>query len=428
MQPEKLVRKALKRHGEFLEVCGRRLKLGDLGRVAVVGAGKAGRGMAVGVEKGLGDDIVDEKVLGWVNVPAGSVADLRRIHLHAARPETLNEPTEAGVEGSRRIIEIAAGLTEGDLCIVLLSGGGSALLPYPVPFVPLADKQAITRLLSENGATIQELNAVRARLSRIKGGGLARASRAGSTVALIISDVVGDPIESIASGPTALHSKAHLNPLEILGRIVPDPPGPPSSVISFLRTRETEPPPTPGKVENHIIGNNELALRASAAEAERLGYRVVLEGSENTGEANSVGRSLADRCRNTLRSLGRDSAPVCLLSGGEPIVELSPTDRPRKGGRNQQLVLAALQELWIVGLEGITILSGGTDGEDGPTDAAGAFADEKVRREARSRGLEPAPFLEINDSYGFFKRADGLFLTGPTGTNVMDLRVALIRS
>ena len=199
---ERLVHNSIFRADDELTVCGHRFQISALQRIVVVGAGKAGAGMAAAVEEALGEDLVMEKVRGWVNVPADCLRPLAKIQLHAARPAGVNEPTLEGVEGSERILKMVSELTSDDLCLVLISGGGSALLPAPKPPLTLNDKQAVTRFLMNNGATIQELNAVRKRLSRIKGGNLARASRAGQLISLIISDIVGDPLDMIASGPT----------------------------------------------------------------------------------------------------------------------------------------------------------------------------------------------------------------------------------
>jgi hydroxypyruvate reductase len=200
-------------------------------------------------------------------------------------------------------------------------------------------------------------------------------------------------------------------------------------VLDFLEhaARSTAPQaPFPNNVFNHVIGNNATALSAARRTAESLGYRVLSFGSDNQGEVNAEGRALAERCC-ALRD-GREPVPLpaCILSGGEPVVHLADSDRPRKGGRNQQLVLAALEALKTSGMEGMVILSGGTDGEDGPTDAAGAWADQGVWNEARRAGIDPRSYLEVNDSYHFFERLGSLLKTGPTHTNVMDLRVALV--
>jgi glycerate-2-kinase len=395
----------------------------------VVGAGKAGAGMAAAIEDVLAGSRLAARVVGWVNVPADCVRPLGSIHLHAARPAGVNEPTEAGVEGARQILNIVSELGRHDLCLVLLSGGGSALLPAPKPPITLDDKQAVTRFLMHSGATIDELNAVRKRLSLVKGGGLARTSRAGHLVALIISDVVGDALGTIASGPTYADVTTDAAALAVLEKFRAGPPAVPQRVLDYLhraaRTPQPLPPPL-GNVANHIIGRNATAVAAAAIKAEQLGYRVTSLGSDNRGEASAEGRDLARRCV-ALRDRGEeDRRPVCVLSGGEPIVQLSETDRPRKGGRNQQLVLASLDALKDDGMRRLAILSGGTDGEDGPTDAAGAWADAPLLARAARQGLDPRPFLDINDSYNFFRQCGGLLMTGPTHTNVMDLRVALV--
>ena len=425
---ERLVGNAVRREGERLVVCDREYDIAELGRIAVVGAGKAGAGMAAGLERALGEE--HEKVVGWVNVPADCVRPLRRIHLHAARPAGVNEPTEAGVEGAARILEIVSQLGPGDLCIVLLSGGGSALLPAPAEGMSLADKQAVTRLLMSAGATIHELNCVRKELSRIKGGGLARAAAgAGEVVTLIISDVVGDPLDVIASGPTVEARSTAADALAVLRRYAPEREAVPEAIWERLERAAAGPgrsEPPISNVRNYVIGSNAVALKASADCAESLGYEVHSLGSANEGEARQIGRELAELCRKIRDRSDPLSPPACVLSGGEPVVHLVPTDRPRKGGRNQEVALAAVEHLREDGLERIVVLSGGTDGEDGPTDAAGGIADAEVLAAARAAGLDPAEFLAINNAYPFFDRTGGLLKTGPTHTNVMDVRVGLV--
>jgi hydroxypyruvate reductase len=412
-----------------LAVVDHRFDVSALRRIVVLGGGKAGAGMAAAVECVLGDELVDHKVSGWVNVPADCVRPLRKIHLHASRPAGINEPTEAGVIGARQILSLARQSTADDLCLVLLSGGGSALLPAPKPPLTLADKLAVTRFLTDSGATIEELNTVRKRLSLIKGGGLARASGAGHLIALIISDIVGDPLDLIASGPTCADSTTNADALGVLRKFHAQPPDVPETVLSFLArdARKTEPDtPLDRSVANYIVGNNALALRAAARRAGQLGYVVQSLGSDNRGEANEQGRNLAERCVAIRDAAEFRQRPVCLLSGGEPVVRLSKTVKPGRGGRNQQLVLAALMALHADGMDHIAILAGGTDGEDGPTDAAGAWADAAILRRASEQGLNPQPYLDRNDAYTFFQQLGGLFKTGPTHTNVMDLRVALV--
>ena len=450
----RLMRQAVQSDARQLTVCGETWLWSDLGRLIVIGAGKAGAGMAGALEEILGPEIVQQRVTGWVNVPADCVRGLRRITLHPGRPAGVNEPTAEGLFGSERILELAHSLRPDDLCLVLISGGGSALLPAPVAGISLGDQQAVTRFLMSSGATINELNTVRKRLSRIKGGGLALAcgnvqvgnqgadtprSPAGGglaaaggqsrVVSLIISDVVGDPLDIIASGPTVLDTSSPRQALEILKKFGAAPPHVPQAVFDVLEQaaqRWSAPLPLPDTIRNVVIGNNAVALSAAAARAVELGYRVESLGSDNQGEASAVGRELARRCLAERATTSRPR-PVCLLSGGEPIVHLTATARPRRGGRNQQLVLAALLELESAGLEDIALLAGGTDGEDGPTDAAGALLDSEVRNQALSRDLDPQDFLQRCDAYSFFEPCGGLVLTGPTHTNVMDLRVALVR-
>lgn len=429
VRSESLMHRAMHRGPESLTICGCEYALDRIGRICVVGAGKAGAGMAAALEEILGPELVDERVTGWINVPADCVRPLRRIHLHAARPAGLNEPTEEGVAGSRQILEIVQNLEHDDLCLVLISGGGSALLPAPVTGISLADKQAVTRFLMKSGANISELNTVRKQLSQINGGGLARAIRAGATLTLIISDVVGDPLDIIGSGPTVADPSTPAQALEVLSRFNAKPPEVPKSVFDVLERRAHAgdgPLPIPGSVSNHVIGNNALAVAAAAQKSTALGYQVEILGSGEQGEANAVGRELAEACLAVRSRSSSGATRHCLISGGEPVVRLTSRESPGKGGRNQQLVLAGMQRLWDESPDGIALLSGGTDGEDGPTDAAGACVDAELIHKARERQLDPADYLERNDAYSFFDPIGGLIKTGPTNTNVMDLRVALV--
>lgn len=436
-----------------LWIAGLRISMPPAGRIEVVGAGKAGAGMASGIEAALSSTNLADRVSGWVNVPADCVRPLRHIHLHAARPAGLNEPTQDAVQGTQEILRRVQSLSASDVCIVLLSGGASALLCSPAPGISLSDKLSVTRALAGTGAPIHELNLVRTQLSQVKGGRLATACSAGTLVALIISDVIGDPLEVIGSGPTTpgvSHAAAALQVMrdrELLERIPP-------RVIAFLERQAdaahtTDPDaefPRTRTVVNRIIASNTMAIAAAAVKAKALGYEVQSLGSANAGEAAEEGRRLIDRLLAIpAESVGmsQESAlghqrRVCILSGGEPTVNLSVSGTASgilaahsvaaaRGGRNQELVLAAVASRrdsadW----KNVALLSAGTDGEDGPTDAAGAIADETVIARIAASGLDPHDYLARHDSYSFFDSVDGLFKTGPTHTNVMDLRVGLV--
>jgi len=422
---ESLVRDALRVEGSTLVVGDDRLELEAIGRIVVVGAGKAGAGMAAAVEEVLGERLLDEKrVTGWVNVPDHCVRSLARIRLHGARPAGVNEPTPAGAAGSAAILKLVQSLAPDDLCLCLISGGGSALMPAPVEAITLEDKLAITRHLSSAGANIKQLNTVRKQLSRIKGGGLMRACRAGRLVALIISDVLGDPLDVIASGPTVEDSSSPQAALDVLETFGAREAGIRPAVFEYLRGKQGARPAAPTcRVANLVIGNNATAVDAAGREAERLGYSpAVLSADKSEGPAEGVGRHLADM------ALKMRDEPVCdcLVSGGEPVVKLIESEKRGLGGRSQQLVLAALERLWGDGAQGIALLSGGTDGEDGPTDAAGAVLDASILSAARQHDLDPADYLARNDAYRFFQPLGGLIKTGPTHTNVCDVRVVVV--
>ncbi|MBC7821790.1 MAG: glycerate-2-kinase family protein, partial [Planctomycetaceae bacterium] len=233
---DRLVRNVVSCDSRTLSVCGESFAVGSLGGIIVLGTGKAGAGMASAIEAALGEELVDAKVTGWVNVPADCVRPLRRVVLHAARPAGVNEPTEEGVFGTQRILELAHNSGPNDVVLVLISGGGSALAPAPVPGISLADKQAVTRFLMRSGASIQELNTVRKHLSLFKGGGLARAtSHARAVITLIISDVIGDPLDVIASGPTVEDTSTVADALAVLERFGAQPPQVPESIFTVLR-------------------------------------------------------------------------------------------------------------------------------------------------------------------------------------------------
>ena len=430
-QSDALVREHVRIEEDWLHVGDESLRLAEVGRIVVVGAGKAGAGMAAGLEAALGQRLLREKqVTGWINVPADCVRVLSAIHLHAARPAGVNEPTADGAHGAQKMIELVQSLTPADLCLCLISGGGSALLPLPVDGVSLADKQQLTRHLSGRGANIRELNTVRKQLSQIKGGGLARACRAGQLISLIISDVLGDPLDVIASGPTVADAATPQEALAVLEKFDPQRELPPA-LYSYLESAATSPPPdTQTKVANLVIGNNAVAVDAAGCEAERRGYsHAMTAATELEPEAEVIGQLHAEQAIAMLSQPGPDA----LITGGEPVVTLAPPHVRGSGGRNQQVVLAACVRLLENAkstsknpLAGTLILSGGTDGEDGPTDAAGALIDEQTFVRMNELGLDPRSFLARNDAYSFFSQVGGLIKTGPTHTNVCDLRVVLV--
>ncbi len=430
VRAEPLVRRTIQIDGDQLVIDDHAWHRADFDRIIVVGGGKAGTAMANGLVNAIGDWL---PITGWINVPQGTEADVAGVTIHAGRPAAVNEPTAEGVFGASQILERVAQAGPRDLCFALISGGGSALLPAPIEGISLHDKQQVTRLLSSRGANITELNTVRKHLSRIKGGGLLRACRAGQLITLILSDVLGDPLDVIASGPTVVDSSRADDALEVLAKFDPEK-SLPQRVYGCLRQRAAaaiENPPTV-PVMNLVIGNNAVAVDHAGIRAEQLGYNHVMQSARRCeGTAEEVGRHLAEMTIQMLRPQTNSHQTDCLITGGEPVVELAPPDRRGKGGRNQQLVLAAYERLRRELSPGewrqVCLLSGGTDGEDGPTDAAGALIDATVHARATGLGLDVRDHLERNDAYAFFQSVDGLLLTGPTGTNVCDVRVAVVQ-
>lgn len=424
---EQLVRGALKADSSSVVIGDQILSLKADSRIIVIGGGKAGAGMASGIEAVMKNAGLLDRVDGWINVPEDCVRPLHRLHLHGARPAGVNEPTQAGVDGTSEILRIIENARDTDICLCLISGGGSALLTAPIDGVSLEDKQQITRLLSENGANIEQLNTVRKQLSKVKGGRLRDACNAGQMATLVISDVLGDPLDVIASGPTVENSTRASDALSILQQLNLTAITP-TSIISALKQQATEDSQlntgnTASQV--HIIGNIQTAVAAATAKAQSLGYEVKsIANTSFEGEVNDVAKDHA----NWIQENARSNHKRALITGGEPVVTLSDPNSRGKGGRNQQLVLAALVEISKHGAwpAKAVLISGGTDGEDGPTDAAGAKLCIEHLQTPISESLEPEPYLRNNDAYHFFEQIDGLIKTGPTHTNVCDIRVALI--
>jgi glycerate 2-kinase len=395
-------------------------------RLLVVGAGKAGAAMSAALEEVFAPHMA--KMTGIVNVPADTVRMLRRIELHAARPAGSNHPTADGVAGAERMLELVADAGPDDVAICLLSGGGSALLPAPAAGVTLAEKQAVTKLLHACGATIHEMNAVRKHLSRIKGGRLAQSFAGRALFSLVISDVVGDPLDVIASGPTAADLSTFADAMYVLDkyRLTEHVP---SAVTDRLRRGaageiEETLKELPANVRNLVLGNNDVALKAAAERAASLGYRVLNLGSFIEGETREVAVVAAGIVRAIRAQRSPVAPPACVLIGGETTVTLG--DSSGKGGRNQEFVLSLLTKLGAAGMKDVAILSGGTDGEDGPTDAAGAVADAETLGTIARRGLDLMSALAKHDAYPLFDVCGALLRTGSTNTNVMDVRVILV--
>jgi glycerate 2-kinase len=406
-----------------------RAALASARRILVVGGGKAGAAMAAGAEAALASELA--RVVGVINVPASAVRPLAAIRLYAARPDGSNHPTAEGVAGVRDILALARSATPEDVCLCLLSGGGSALLPAPADGLTLADKQKVTQLLHACGATIGEMNCVRKHLSAVKGGRLAEAFfTAGGRhlTTLVISDVVGDPLDVIASGPTVTDPTSFADALAVLERHHLSERVPVAVLQRLQQGRDGaigETPKTlPGSARTLIIGNNARALAAASQTAEQLGYPVLNLGSYIEGETRTVATALAGIARSVRIDGQPERAPLCILSGGETTVTLPPGHG--RGGRNQEFVLAAALHLGGEGLRDVVVLSGGTDGEDGPTDAAGALADAGTLERAKRQGLDANAFLSRHDAYPFFAATGDLLQTGLTGTNVMDVRVLLL--
>ena len=395
----------------------RRRDLDHFERIFVVGAGKAGGIMAHAAERVLGRRIT----AGCVAVKDGDPAKSRRIDL---RPCGHPVPDERGVAAAARITELCAAAGAGDLVVCLLSGGASALLPAPVPPVTLAEKQETTKLLLACGANIHQINTVRKHISTLKGGHMAKLAVPARVVSLILSDVVGDQLDVIGSGPAAPDASTFADALAVLdlynlrARV-------PKSVREELESgRAEDETPKPGdplftRVENVIVGSNQKSLEAAAAKAKTLGYRTMILASTIEGETRDVARMHAAIARQIRVSGQPLRPPACVISGGETTVTIRGAG---KGGRNQEFALAAAID--IAGLKDTLVLSAGTDGTDGPTDAAGALADGNTCERSNS---DPVQALARNDSYPFFSELGDLVITGSTGTNVMDLHLLLVR-
>ena len=406
-----------------LIISDRQFNLNDYDRIIVVGAGKAVAPMAKAVEDLLGDRISD----GVIVVKDEHGLPLKKIKIcEASHPV----PDERGVQGTEEILSLVETAGKRDLIICLISGGGSALLIAPAGDISLEDKQNATKLLLACGATIHEFNAVRKHLSRAKGGRLAQLAYPATVTSLILSDVVGDDLDVIASGPTVPDSSTFHDAEQILKDYgIWDQLAP--AVRNHLEkgtSGQIEETPNSNDVvfqqcSQVLVGTNLQALKAAGQEARKFGYRPLILSSKVEGEAREVARFYTAIAREVLGSGNPLKPPACVLAGGETTVTLAGEGR---GGRNQEFALAAA--LTIAGLDNVVVLSGGTDGTDGPTDAAGAIADGTTVARALEKGLDPKDFLRRNDSYSLFQHLEDLLMTGPTRTNVMDIYMMLIGS
>ena len=421
VDPAAAVQRHVVRMGSSLEIGGIPCDLDRFDRVCVVGAGKAGAMMAGAMESILGDRLAG----GVVNVKYGHSTPLRRVELIEADHPI---PDAAGVNGTEKIVGLLEQLDERDLVFCLLSGGGSALLPLPVDGVTLEEKQVVTGRLLQCGATINEINTVRKHISRVKGGQLARLASPARLVTLVLSDVIGDPLDIIASGPTVPDESTYSDCKSIMKKYGLGDELPPS-VIRHLDAgaKGTEPEtPVPGDpvfdhTQTALVANNRQALDAARTEARKRGYNPLVLSSSIDGETREVARVYAAMAREIECHGDPVRRPACVISGGETTVTLKGGG---KGGRNQEFVLAAVAG--IEGLERTVVFSAGTDGTDGPTDAAGAVADGQTLARAAEKGLDAEASLDDNDAYRFFEPLGDLVITGPTHTNVMDLRLLLV--
>jgi glycerate 2-kinase len=414
VEPGRAVRRALRVESGALVAGDRRYPPGDVRRVLVVGAGKASAPMAAAIE-----ELVDVAE-GVVVVRYGHHVATRRVRIAEAGHPI---PDQAGVDAARAIAALVSSADERDLVVCLVSGGGSALLTLPAEGVTLADMQATTDALLRSGATINEINTLRKHLEALKGGGLARLAAPAPVLTLALSDVVGDALDAIASGPTVPDSTTWGDAAAVLDRyrLWEEVPGAVAErVRAGVAGRLPETPkasdPLFERTRALVVGGGSDACRAAAAEAERLGLRSLVLSTFVEGEAREVGRLLAGVLREVHASGSPAPRPCCIVAGGETTVTVRGRGR---GGRNQELALAAAQAL--DGLPRVLLASLGTDGSDGPTDAAGAWVDGTTVERARGLGLDVGRHLAENDVYPLLERLGCLVRTGPTYTNVNDV-------
>jgi glycerate 2-kinase len=419
--PATCLRKFLQLRDNVLIAGGKEIKI--TGRLIVIGAGKPSAKMAQVVEEILGSYISD----GLIVTKYGHALPLRRMKLvEAAHPI----PDSAGIRAVHETRELLRGLGKDDIVLVLISGGGSALWPAPAEGITLEEKQEVTHLLLRAGATIRELNAVRKHLSAIKGGQLAKWASPARVISLIMSDVIGDPIDFIASGPTAPDTTSFSDALAIIQKYGLEVPQDVKERFQQGSRGNIPETPKPGdavfkNVENYVIGNNRLLIDAAMDKARELQFNTLILGTEVEGEAKDIGRFFAAITRETARDCGNPvKPPACILAAGETTVTVRGHG---VGGRNQEMALA-----WAISMAAgpfsgnACFASVATDGTDGPTTAAGGLVDPFTCSRAIELGLMPQKFLRANDSSNFLKTTGDLIVTGPTQTNLMDLQILLV--
>jgi glycerate-2-kinase len=420
--PANIIKSKVKIEKNVLKVDGFSINLNEFKNVFVVGGGKASGAMAEALETLFGDRIKD----GAVNVPYDSQSyNVKRIKLeHASHPV----PDLAGVKGTKRILDLVSQAEENDLVICLLSGGGSSLMPQPREGIPLRDKRRVTDALLKSGATINEINTVRKHISEVKGGWLAKRAFPATVVNLILSDVVGDPLDFIASGPTVPDSTRFDDAIEVLKRYRLWNSIPATVKKVLLAGKKGLIPETPKKgdkafekVHNIVIGNSMTACQAAYNSLKTAGLQVLMLTSSLEGQARDVGTVFASIAQEIVKSGNPVPKPAAVVVGGETTVTVVGKG---KGGRNQEIALGAASK--ISGLDGVVVAALSTDGIDGPTDAAGALVDAESLHHALDLGLNPKRFLAENNSYSFFSRLGDLLFTGLTGTNVNDVSVIIV--
>ncbi len=420
VRSDHLIRSSVERKDNILRLGDVCLDLNDFERVFVLGAGKASAMMAAAIDPILGDALTEGIV---VTKDASGSPECRIKVLEAGHPI----PDERSVAAGTAIHNLASKAREHDLVICLLSGGASALMELPHPGIKLEDLQTTTQMLLRAGATINELNTVRACLSQLKAGGLARAAASAKLVCLVISDVLGNPLEVIGSGPCvhsdvspqeammilARYSLVESLPQSVRARITNLTPSPP-----HLQTSTPPHPPTPSP-PHIILGDLWTALDAAKASAERRGLKTIILTGSLQGEAREVAKVFGGIARDLPRTFV-DHGNSCTIAGGETTVTVRGEG---KGGRSQELACAAAAV--IDGIPGVALLAAGTDGTDGPTDAAGGLVDGETKQIAKEKGLTVEAALAANDSYPFLQVSDSLMISGPTHTNVGDLVIVV---